>query len=345
MPTPLTIGDVTVEPGSRRDGSLGQVELADGSTARVPLVAVNGAEDGPTLTVIAGIHGNEISGIGAIHGVLDAIDPSRLRGRFLAVPGANPLAVRVGAYRTPIDGVNLSGPWYLKDSDPRSLGLTHRLARFLDPVLEAGDYVLDMHANPLPSVPFVLTDLEVCKDDRVREGIRTIAAAFGTTIINWPRTVATSLRDICSVAGKPSLTPELAGNVFLWDEVVSVGTRGILNVMKAIGQLDGEPEPQPVPKIEGDLRFFGWLVAQRGGLMRVVVKPGEAIDEGATAIEIVDFYGHVKERIAMPVAGYCWSFTGGVGSSHAVSEGDKLAYVFTHTDKFPDDGDFVERPA
>ena len=345
MPVPLTIGDLSVEPGHRRDGSLGSVELADGTRVHVPLVAVNGAEDGPTLTVIAGVHGNELSGIGAIHGVLAAVDARRLRGRLLAVPGANPLALQVGAYRTPIDGANLSGPWYLQDTDSSTLGITQRLARCLDPVLEAADYVIDVHANPLPSVPFVLTDLEVCTDDRVRDGIRMIAKAYGTTVINWPRSKATSLRDICSVAGKPSLTPELAGNVVMWEDITSVGTRGILNVMKAIGQLEGEVEPQSVPTIDGDLQFYGWLIAQRGGLMRSVVQPGDLVEKGSTALEIVDVYGHVKQRVTMPVTGYCWSFTGGVGGSHAVSEGDKLGYVFARTDQFPTSAAFVERPA
>lgn len=345
MPEPFTIGTITVDPGHRADGTLGSIELADGTRVHVPVVVLNGLESGPTLTVIAGVHGNEISGIGAIHGVLDAVDPKRLRGRLLAVPGANPLALQVGAYRTPIDGVNLSGPWYLQGGDVSSMGTTQRLARCLDGVLEAADYVIDMHANPLPSIPFVLTDLEVCTDTHVRDGITKIADAYGTTVINWPRTKATSLRDICSVAGKPSLTPELAGNVVMWDEIVSVGTRGVLNVMKAIGQLDGAIEQQSVPKIEGDLRFFGWLFAQRGGLMRSLVQPGELVEKGTTALEIVDFYGHVKERIAMPVTGYCWSFTGGVGGSHAVSEGDKLGYVFAHADQFESGGSFVERPA
>ena len=341
----LTIGDLIVEPGTRADGTLGSIELADGTRVHVPLVVINGAHPGPTLTVIAGVHGNEISGIGALHGVFAAVDATTLRGRLIAVPGANPLAIQIGAYRTPIDGANLSGPWYLTESDASSLGTTQRLARYLDPVLTAADYVIDMHANPLPSIPFVLTDLEVCESDEVRDGIRRIAEAYGTTIINWPRTKATSLRDICSVAGKPSLTPELAGNVVMWDDIVSVGTRGILNVMKAIGQLDGDIEPQSVPKIDGDLRFFGWLFAQRGGLMRSVVEPGVLAPLGATAIEIVDLYGHVKERITMPVTGYCWSFTGGVGGSHAVSEGDKLGYVFARTEEFEDGGAFVERPA
>jgi uncharacterized protein len=345
MKEPFAINDLRVNPGTRLDATLAGVELADGTLVRMPLVVVNGAHSGPTLAVIAGVHGNEISGIGAIHGVLAAIDPERLHGQLLAVPGANPLALQVGAYRTPIDGVNLSGPWYLQPGGSESLGLTQRLARSLDPVLRAADYVIDMHANPLPSIPFVLTDLEVCRDERVRDGIRLMASAFGTTVINWPRNHATSLRDICAVAGKPALTPELAGNTVLAQESVSVGTRGILNVMRALGQVEGPIEPQAVETIPGPLRFFGWLVAQRGGLMRVHGEPGVQLAKGEVAVEIVDFYGHTKEEVRMPVRGYCWAFTGGVGGSHAVGEGDRLAYVFAHEREFDPAGGFVERPA
>jgi len=320
------------------------VELADGSRAHIPVIIVNGAEDGPVLTVTAGIHGTEISGIGAIRELMKTIDAKKLRGALLAVPGANPLAFRVGVYTTPIDGKNLSGPWYLPAADKATANITQRMAICINAALEKADYVIDVHANPLPSMGFVLTDLEGCPDDRVKKDIIRMAKAFGFTTINWPRKQATSIRDICSRNGKPSITSEFPGNIHMCDDVSKMGARGIRNVMKELGMLGGALEKQPVTVVNGDLTFYGWLIAQRGGFMYVRREPGELIRKGETAVEIVDVYGDVIQDVQMPISGYCWAFNGGVHGSHAVSEGHRLAYVFADTKELGGAA-FIEKPA
>jgi len=339
----LAIGDVVAKPGEIAKGSLGSVELADGSKSKVPLIVINGVHEGPVLALVAAIHGTEISGILAIHQVVQSLDPRKLHGSLLAIPGGNPLAIRVGAYTTPLDGKNLSGPWYLPPVQKEIATITQRLALYINEALEKANYIIDIHANPLPSIHFVLTSLEMCKTDEIKQDVKKMAKAFGLTIINWPRKEATSIRDICCKNNRPSITVELAGNIYMWDEVAMVGARGIRNVMRVLGMLEGPMEKQEVDIIEGDFTFFGWLIAQRGGFMLVRKKPGQFIKQGDVVIEIVDVYGDVIEQVRMPVNGYCWSFTGGVGGTHAVSEGDRLAYVFTHVEELGKPS-FVEKP-
>jgi len=324
----FVIGDTEAKPGEIVKGSLGAVELADGSMTRIPLINVNGKHDGPVLTVVAGVHGPELTGIAALQSAIKRVDPTSLKGALLGIPGANPLAIRFGRYTTPIDEVNLSGPWYLPPQG-EDASITQRIARHINAAIEKADYVIDMHANPLPSMAFVLTDLKMCSDEKTREETRKIATAFGATVIDWPLEQATSLRSICVKNGKPALTPELPGNIYMWEEISEIGAIGILNVMKAVDMIDAEPEKQQIDVVKGDLCYYGRLVAQRGGFMFVKKKPGQKIEKGDTVIEIINVYGDRVEEIKMPINGYCWAFTGGVGGTHAVSEGDKLAFVFT----------------
>jgi predicted deacylase len=324
----LSVGGVKAAAGEVGRGNLGAVELADGSKASVPVIVINGAEDGPILTVVAGVHGTELSGVGALLEVVRDVDPRSLRGALIAVPGANPLAYRVGQHITPIDNKNLSGPWYPPEGDLAEASITERMAAFITEALDEADYVIDMHANPLPSMPFVLTSLSMCASKEMAEEVSKMAAAYGVTVIDWPATKATTIRNICVVNGKPAITPELAGNIFLWSEITEVGTRGIKNVMKSLGMLDGAPEPQPCGVLDGEFTLYGWLYAQRGGLMKVLKAPGERIEKGDTVVELMNVYGDVVDTVTMPITGYCWAFTGGCGGIHAVSEGTKLAYVF-----------------
>ena len=52
----------------------------------IPLIIVNGIEDGPVLCVDAGVHGDEDDGQEAIRRVLADIDPATLRGTLVGIP-------------------------------------------------------------------------------------------------------------------------------------------------------------------------------------------------------------------------------------------------------------------
>ena len=119
------------------------------------------------------------------------------------------------------------------------VSITERMANHINEALEKADYVIDMHANPLPSMPFVLTSLGLCPTVEVEKEAKKIANAFGATVIDWPTNTATTIRNICVVRGKPSITPEFSGNIYMWDEITNIGIRGIKNVTKAIGMLAG----------------------------------------------------------------------------------------------------------
>jgi len=338
------LGDVTVQPGQVGKGELGSVEMADSSRSPVPLIVVNGAKEGPILAVVCAIHGNELSAIGAFLEVVSSIDPKRLSGTLVGIPGGNPLAVRSGAYITTVDGVNLSGPWYLPPQEKKRATITQRMAYYINDALEAAEYVIDMHANPLPSMPFVLKGTEIAPDDRTKAEVNNMARSFGTTIISSRGTHTTNIRASCTKAGKPAITAELAGNIYLWDEVNIVGARGVRNVMRAIGMLDSEMEKQDVVAMQGDFVFCDYLVAQRGGLMFVRRAPGEYVPKGEPVVDILDVYGDLVEQVTMPLNGYCWSFTGGSGGSHAVSEGDKLAYVFAEASELDGREPYAGKP-
>jgi len=320
----LTVGNLEVSPGAVGKGSLGSIAMA-ACRVDIPVVAINGTEPGPTVVILAGVHGTELSGIGALLRALREIDPGRMKGRIIAVTAANPLAIQVGAYTTPIDGENLSSS-FLDNSDPQG-STTKRMGAIISPVVGMADYLVDMHANPTPSIPFVLMNSQAARDERTLEGTRLIARAFGTTVIDYPQPPR-SMRDRCSAAGVPGITPELPGNIYLLDEINEIGAIGISNILKTLNMIPGQPQGQKVAGIEGDLRFHGFLRTDAGGLVYYTKPPGTKIQKGEEVAQILDFYGDVRQSVRMPITGYCWSFLGGVGGSHAVTEGDQIAYMF-----------------
>ena len=79
-----------------------------GGCWRLPLMTVNGASEGPTLLVLAGIHGDEYEGIIAIPQVYAQVETSDLRGTLVMAPVCNLSAYEAAARGSPIDGLNLA---------------------------------------------------------------------------------------------------------------------------------------------------------------------------------------------------------------------------------------------
>ena len=89
MKTPITIAGTTIAPGGIARIELPVARLFTQQMLRLPIVAVNGMEDGPRLWLTAAIHGDEILGTEVVRRVLAQTDPTALRGAVVAVPVVN----------------------------------------------------------------------------------------------------------------------------------------------------------------------------------------------------------------------------------------------------------------
>src|SRR5215472_19341572 len=94
---------------STRGTSVDVATLASGAELRVFIHEVVGlAGDGPTLGLSAGLHGDEHVSTEVLYRFLEQLDATRVRGRILVVPVANPLAYEAITRHTPLDMQNLN---------------------------------------------------------------------------------------------------------------------------------------------------------------------------------------------------------------------------------------------
>mgnify|MGYP001309543308 CR=1 FL=1 len=92
----------------KRTGWLDVAPRPDGSTWRLPFLYTTGAEDGPTLVVTAGVHGDEYEGVEAIPEVYRKTDPKTLAGTMCMIPICNIPAYETITRSSTIDGLNLA---------------------------------------------------------------------------------------------------------------------------------------------------------------------------------------------------------------------------------------------
>jgi len=320
MPEELTVGNVTARPGETKWGPATYVELRDGTYVNLPVILVNGAEDGPTLVITAATHPRELVGTEAVRLVTrDRIDPKRLKGRVIAFPVANPLGFQFAAYVSPHDGLNMSVS-YPGSSKGQ---LTSRLANFIwENAAKRAHLCMDFHENVKPCLCFSMVGA-VGKPETEKKALEA-AKAFGITVIRrvptagWElpgkRASDLSYSATCMTNGIPAFTPELANSTeqtFNIEEDASVqaGVRGILNVMKHLKMITGEIEEQTgILVLHGNFEARSMTIANRGGLVHRLVKPGVKINKGTPIAEIYNAYGDIVETIVMPHDGYIWGW-------------------------------------
>ncbi len=264
--------------------------LASGAPLRIAVHEINGASDGPTLGVSALIHGDEITGPEVIRRLCDLIDPARVRGRLRLVPVANPLAFQTLTRGTPL-AVEIANLNRVFPADP-SLDLPARLAHALQTqFLDEVTHLVDLHAGgtfPIVDYSISLRDLDM-------------ALAFGQRVVRQVSGYAGTMGALAASQGKSSLVAEIGGGYARDGDYIEMGVRGVLNVMRHLGMLDGRPER---PARQTVLTEVATLRPGRGGLLYSEIGPqvmGQEVAKGTLLGRVVSPYTfEIVEELRAP---------------------------------------------
>ncbi|MDS0478657.1 succinylglutamate desuccinylase/aspartoacylase family protein [Natrinema sp. 1APR25-10V2] len=245
-----------------------------------------GDEPGPTLYVQAAQHGREINGTEVLRRFHDRLPLESLSGTVVAVPVANPLTFDHVSYTTPeqLDSVNqnMNRVWPGDENG----SLHQRMAARLWEYVTAADALVDLHTGSPDMLPHVVYREG---DDRSRR----LGEAFGTDLLlseqadddapdEWHRRgFASKLRVVAADEGIPSITPELAYNKQILEEVVEAGVEGLLDVCRYLDLLPGDVPERDQPLARNHL---GQVTADDSGLFRPnpSLEVGESIEEGTS---------------------------------------------------------------
>ena len=185
-----------------------------------PIVEVQGVADGPTLCLLAGVHGCEYSSIQAVRSLVRELDPSELSGRVLALAFVNPASfVQRSPFVSPQDAKNPNRTFPGDREGSFTEALTYHVFHEL---IEPSDYLIDLHGGDMVEAlhPFVLFD-----ESEVDATARRMAAAFGfENLIQVPRAERIEGTSIAAAgdAGVPGVVAEAGGRGLLEQAAVDI---------------------------------------------------------------------------------------------------------------------------
>lgn len=256
---------------------------------------------GPRVTVLGGVHGDEIEGVLAARALLGMLPAAEVRGQVTVVPVAHPAAYELGT-RCGADGGNLARAFPgSPDGTP-----TERLAWSLTQEVIAGaDFLIDMHSAGfhyrMPGFcgyPAYLSYAGLsCRELAMRTGFPIV---WGHQQIQPGRSISAA-QDL----GIPWIYFESGGGGALRRSELDDSARGALAILAAIGVVNGEPAAAGdlLHVTEGDGDVDAGLAFTARGLFIAHVQAGDVIAAGAVAGEVVTPEGEHAEWIRAPYPG------------------------------------------
>jgi uncharacterized protein len=238
--------------------------MATGLDLAVAAHTITGRDDGPTVGITAGIHGDELLPVELVRRVVEAIDPSDLRGRIVALPLANPLAFETLTRHTPTDMHNLNRVFPGEAGGWITEVLAMALTEYLVPKI---DVLLDLHAGgAAPTVDYVyaLNDLGLSRSFLFPTLYRgsSYAGSLGTHVIE--------------ASGKPVVVAEIGGGSQHDDDYLRRGFEGVMNALRRLGSLPGDEVPAPRQTLLTTMQI---VRPRHGGILQPMVTAADLRSE------------------------------------------------------------------
>jgi predicted deacylase len=303
----LQIGTAQAPPGTRAFGIIEVDYTLSRMPITIPVNIINGTRDGPTLAIGAAVHGPEIIGSLGLGKLLRELDPAAVSGQLIVIPVVNTSAFEFGQRETRWDGQDLN-----RQGRGRADGsISERLAyAYFENVIRPADYFIDIHSGG-PETYFYYTIFlsdapGVEFEPGVVESSRQMAFAFGLEHIFAKTPWRGTFKEEAMKEGVPAIAIEMAGGPDFFhnaDAQIETCYRGVTNVMKYLGMLEGEivVEARQCKLWEAHTEI---VAGAEAGFMLRQARWGDYLAAGDTyAIVYHPYTGEELGRITAPNAG------------------------------------------
>lgn len=281
-------------PGTKNHAWVHVINNGLGEAIRVPIIVARGAKDGPVFGLTAALHGNELNGIPVIQQLFAELDPNELSGTVVGVLVANVPAF-IEERREFTDGVDLNHIAPGKPQGDCSQLYVHRL---IDRIVSRLDFLIDLHTASFGRINsyYIRADMSCSANARMARILHP------DIILDHPPNGYT-LRGHASQNGIRSITLELKDPHRFQFGVIDECVVGIKNILIDIGLMPGVIQPYDDEESTWVCDGSYWLYTDEGGILTVLPRLGDQIQEGDDIAVVRTVFGEVSKVIRAPESG------------------------------------------
>jgi uncharacterized protein len=304
----LSIAGVSCKPGEKQFKEI-EIDSSNSLPTVLPLMLINGAHDGPSLCITAGMYGDEYPGIEAAIRAFNKTDADKLHGSLVILPVMNMPSFewRTVGY-SPVDRKDLNRVFPGNASGT----VTERVARFIfEEVIMKVDFHLDLRGGDTNESHMTHTIMCRTGEAELDRASYDGARAFGLEYMmihdaGKEGAMPGILLQEATKRGKPSIVSEIGiGLATFREEDIVLTERCMIRLLKHLKMLQGQPEPPPRIRVMRDGArvacskggIFYPLVEQTGPYFTALLKKGQKVGE------VRDLRGAILETLYSPVDG------------------------------------------
>ena len=313
----ITILGEEIIPGQKNVLNLDIARLHTYTKPDIPVIVERAKQDGPSLLLISGIHGNELNGVEIIRQMLAQKFTKPAKGMVISIPALNIFGF-INQTREFPDGKDLNRMFPGSKKGSLASIFAHHLMNEIIPHI---DYCIDYHTGG--TYRFNSSQIRISRDNR---DLLELAKVFNPRYIVYAKHREKSFRQAASAAGKKVLLFEGGKSQDFNKRIINRGVKGTMRIMQHLGIRDFSTELEETnfspPVI---IKESTWVRARQGGLFRFFVKDGAQVEKGEVIGTISDPYGRYEFKVKVPHSGYI------IGLNHAavVYKGDALLHLGT----------------
>jgi len=268
-----------------------------------PLIEITGAQSGPRMCIMAGVHVNEPSSIEAAIKLQSVLSPAQISGVISILPIVNIPGSYKHVVESPVDGKNLH---WIYPGNATGTFSECLAAAILSEWAVGADILLDLHGGDIGENLTNYVVYQQTSDAAWNQECMELASCFDTPVaIGLALDHLDAMGRCCTALARQrrkALVCESGINGTLGDGNVNWHLNGIINIGRHLGIIrDGV---QPVSRKQVILDRYHFLTSPADGLIYPEVQPGSPIARGDLFAELRDPFGRKIAHITAPASGY-----------------------------------------
>ena len=307
-----------IKPGKGAQLNLDVAKLHTTTPILVPVIVERAKVDGPTVLLMAGLHGDEINGIEIIRRIIRKGFNKPQVGTIICLPVFNIFGF-LNIKRELPDGRDLNRSFPGSESGSLASQFAYHFMKEIAPHV---DYVIDFHTgsaqrNNFPQIRCVMNDQSSVE----------MAKVFNPPFVLNSSYISKTIRESISKKGKIMLLFEGGKTNSIEEMVVEEGLNGVKRVLSHLGmrtfKIDISKGRTPVYLSESR-----WMRAPNSGMFQALVKNGDRIERKQVIGIVTDPYGNFEKKVKAHQDGYIIC----LNESPVVYKGDAIFHIGTEAE-------------
>ena len=307
----LVIDNIELLPGEEKIIELNVAQLPTRTEINIPVTVYRSEQEGPTLLLMAGMHGDEINGIEIVRRILDSNYHHVKAGSCICIPIVNVYGFLMFSREVP-DGKDINRSFPGSSSGSLAWKVANEI---MEKIVSVIDYGIDFHTggDQRSNYPQIRGVFE-------NEETNMLTDYFQPPFKVHSRYIERTFRWAASEEEKEILLFEGGESMRFNQFAIQEGIDGTLRVMKQLGMRDEAPQ-QPLKTIEITDRH--WIRCKDAGLWKHKVFEGDFVEKGQILGYTSSPYGEFRSEHVAGEDGYII----GLNYMPVVNRGDALVHI------------------